>query len=270
MMKSLLAQVAWLVPFLAFVSEANGQGTVHGGNAKAADLARECADLARRSIQAMKDRDEAIEAAQEAKQRLEDVTRDRDAARIKVEQVRQQAAKELGDERKRAHLEVERARQELATLRGKADNDARELEGAREIIAQHRAAEKVSREAAAGLFATGLDEFRRNDLPAAIRSFGKAIETHPNDARFFLMRAVARHQLSREGTALTDAEEDAKRGTAIEQSDPGSGPAIQRTLERVQGKTREWLETFRRQAAERPASKPQRLPVSRKGKLFSF
>jgi tetratricopeptide (TPR) repeat protein len=214
-----------------------------------ADAQRQLDDALRHAENAKSQRDAARTAAVSLQQKLEyETTSLRRQSEQEKEALRREAANELNAVRDRASADLTAVRDELLGARQEAASYKHELEKAQTAVRHYEAAEEADRQMAVVSYATGLDEFNRGDFIGAVTSFTAAIEAHPKDARFFYMRAMARHQVKaqEETPALDDAIADAKRGATIEQVDGSISPAVDRALARFQGKPRLWLESYRR------------------------
>ena len=103
---------------------------------------------------------------------------------------------------------------------------------------------ETAREQSLAFFSDGLDQVNKGEYNAAIDSFSNAIKLYRWDARYFYYRGIARHRSNLPGDAQK-AIRDVQRGAALERHNMPDVDQIYRALERVQYKTRNWVESFR-------------------------
>jgi Flp pilus assembly protein TadD len=94
-------------------------------------------------------------------------------------------------------------------------------------------------------YVEGLRHMRARDYAAAVERFSEAIDRNPNDARYFYLRGMARHQAAG-GKDLTEAERDVRRAAELEKQNSPMPRTVDQALERFQGPSRLWAEKFRR------------------------
>ncbi len=96
-------------------------------------------------------------------------------------------------------------------------------------------------------YSDGLGFLYGGKYELAIDRFGKAIELCPDDARYHYFRGVSRYYAHEAGLVddLNDAILDMHRGTVLEKQDSPNPTIISRSLERIQFKARDWIESYR-------------------------
>jgi len=168
---------------------------------------------------------------------LHDGLTNSEKARIELEEERDRLRTELKYLHERAQISLqtlEQAQKQLAETRARLEQLQRDVAALRQVV------EHVER-MADGNFGRGVDQLRKREYGVAVESMTAAIRLTPWDARFYYFRGLAHYKHGK----LKEAEEDVKKGAALERERGSSGAAISKALEFIQGADRQWLESFR-------------------------
>jgi chromosome segregation ATPase len=156
----------------------------------------------------------------------------------------QRGAAALQTQRQITQVQIEKLQEELAVARHESAKSAELCHHAEKELEDTLANTTAGRKESLYYYSQAHEDLAKGEYAGAVKNLTLAVELYPYDARYFYLRGVARQRIG-DAAALHDAEGDAERAAHLEKEAQPDAGIVDRALERIQGKTRYWIERHR-------------------------